>query len=559
MTFLPIVTRELRVASRKRATYLVRSLAGLLVIGLGTWLFIVMENQSPRDLAQGLFYILSGSAVVFALLSGLRTTADCLSEEKREGTLGLLFLTDLRGYDVVLGKLVANSVNALYAVLAVLPMLAIPLLMGGITPAETARMALLVLNALFFSLAAGILASALSRSAQHALLGTAVVILVFSALLPAGGALLEITGKTRGVPPALLVPSAGFAFYAAVDQVYRTGGQPFLVSMAVIHILAWLFLGLASAIAPRTWQERPAGVQRQRWSERFKTWAYGGASERVSFRRRLLNRNAFFWLASRFRIKPAMVWSFVALVACVWVWGLAKAPRAWLEPGMYLATGLLLNFTLRCWFAAEATRQLAEDRKAGTLELLLSTPLQVQEILRGQRLALSRQFMGPVLVVLVVECVFMVASLAEDPDPQGSYLWLYLAGMSMFVLDLLALYWIGMWQALSAKNQSRAISTSLARVMVFPWVLIALVLLFGALLSMGGINPPDPGPWFFLALWFGTGLVIDLTFAAVARYRLLREFRLAAQERYGAAPGLWKWLVGRQPPARQAPPSSRVA
>ena len=31
-------------------------------------------------------------------------TADCLSEEKREGTLGLLFLTDLRGYDIVVSS-----------------------------------------------------------------------------------------------------------------------------------------------------------------------------------------------------------------------------------------------------------------------------------------------------------------------------------------------------------------------------------------------------------------------------------------------------------------------
>ena len=35
-------------------------------------------------------------------LCAMRNTADSLSAEKREGTLGLLFLTDLRGYDVVL-------------------------------------------------------------------------------------------------------------------------------------------------------------------------------------------------------------------------------------------------------------------------------------------------------------------------------------------------------------------------------------------------------------------------------------------------------------------------
>ena len=61
----------------------------------------------------GLFWGLTGSAVFYCLLSGVWFTADCLSEEKREGTLGLLFLTDLKGYDVVFGKLVATFAERL--------------------------------------------------------------------------------------------------------------------------------------------------------------------------------------------------------------------------------------------------------------------------------------------------------------------------------------------------------------------------------------------------------------------------------------------------------------
>ena len=45
----------------------------------------------------------------YCLLEGTRLAADCRGEEKREGTLGLLFLTDLQGYDVVLGKYLATS------------------------------------------------------------------------------------------------------------------------------------------------------------------------------------------------------------------------------------------------------------------------------------------------------------------------------------------------------------------------------------------------------------------------------------------------------------------
>ena len=62
-------------------------------------------RKSPRDTGLALFIALSAIAYIYSLRAGALSTADCVSEEKREGTLGLLFLTDLKSYDIVLGKL----------------------------------------------------------------------------------------------------------------------------------------------------------------------------------------------------------------------------------------------------------------------------------------------------------------------------------------------------------------------------------------------------------------------------------------------------------------------
>src|SRR6266498_3300643 len=99
MKFLPIVERELRVAARKRATFWMRSGMALLVLIASAWILVVSRDQPPREIGPILFYVLSGGAVLICTFSGVRATSDCLSEEKREGTLGLLFLTDLHGYD----------------------------------------------------------------------------------------------------------------------------------------------------------------------------------------------------------------------------------------------------------------------------------------------------------------------------------------------------------------------------------------------------------------------------------------------------------------------------
>src|SRR3954463_11302403 len=142
MTFLPIVARELRVASRRRSTYWTRAGAALFVIVVGTWIFLMMLRVPTEVTAKVIFGVLAGSAGFYCLMRGVGATADSLSEEKREGTLGLLFLTDLKGYDVVLGKLAGTSLNAIYGVLAVIPVMAIPLLMGGVAIEEFGRMAI---------------------------------------------------------------------------------------------------------------------------------------------------------------------------------------------------------------------------------------------------------------------------------------------------------------------------------------------------------------------------------------------------------------------------------
>ncbi len=556
MTFLPIVNRELRVAARRWSTYWLRSGAALAVIAAGTWLFVILHDEAPRVIATTLFCVMTGSAVLYALLSGVRTTADCLSEEKREGTLGLLFLTDLRGYDVVVGKLVASSLNAFYAVVAAMPMLAIPLLMGGVTVGEFGRMALVALNTLFGSLALGLGVSALSHSGQTARGLTLLVLLVLAAGFPALGGTLALWGKTRQFTWLLLLPSPGFSYYLALDFAYKLNSEKFWYSVGFFNALGWLALALACAVAPRSWQDRPADAKTLRWRERWQFWNYGDLAERTGFRRRLLARNAFFWLASRVRLRPALVWAVLLLTACLWMWGLAKFRRDWLDPGVYVSTGLLLNFVLRCWFAIESTRQLAEERRTGTLELLLSTPLRVSEILHGQFLALRRQFLGPVVVVLLAEFAFLYGSVTAVADADERLAWscFWGAGMVMMLADLAALYWVGMWQGLTARNPSRASSAGLARILVAPWAAYGLVLVLMVVLSFGRNPQPDPGWKFFLGLWFVLGLVADLGFALSARHNLLTRFRQTAQERYQARAGFWKRLAAGLRPAPSPPP-----
>jgi hypothetical protein len=120
---------ELRSASRRKWTFTLRLLFAL--AGVGACLVVLMlPRLGAREKGRTMLVILSYLSLGFCLTVGGFLTADCVSSEKREGTLGLLFLTPLRGIDIVLGKMVCHGMQVLYGLCAMFPVFFLPLLAG---------------------------------------------------------------------------------------------------------------------------------------------------------------------------------------------------------------------------------------------------------------------------------------------------------------------------------------------------------------------------------------------------------------------------------------------
>jgi len=148
----------------------------------------------------------------------------------------------------------------------VFPILAITLLMGGVTGAQFWKTALALVNALFLSLVAGLFVSAISRDSQKALAGT----LLLLALLAGGGPAVDATIdaiQPRGFSPVLSLSSPVYLFMTA-DALGQT---PFWTGLLVNQAVAWLLLGLACLLLPCTWQEKVGSLQRRR-----SVWGIGG-------------------------------------------------------------------------------------------------------------------------------------------------------------------------------------------------------------------------------------------------------------------------------------------
>ncbi|MGA2659560.1 MAG: ABC transporter permease, partial [Verrucomicrobiota bacterium] len=193
MMLLPIIQRELLVRARSRESRRLR--LGVALMGALSCLpqLLFTTRFAPLSTAgQQIFNGLVVAAFILCCASCL-LTADAVASEQREGTLGLLFLTRVKGPDVLLGKLGANGLDALCALVALLPLLMIPVLMGGVTGGEACRKGLALINALGFALAAGLYQSASHRKQFRAAAG-AVILVLLIVLLPR----IPVPGAARG-------------------------------------------------------------------------------------------------------------------------------------------------------------------------------------------------------------------------------------------------------------------------------------------------------------------------------------------------------------------------
>lgn len=535
MTLLPIVHRELISASRRPLTHWMRFFAagGMVLVA---WIILASNSTTlrPDKLAEALFVIISGTCFIYALMAGMLHTSDALGHERREGTLGLLFLTDLKGYDVVLGKFVASSVHSVFALVATLPVMAVPILLGGVSVGQFWRMALVLIVTVLLSLSVGMLWSIGSRDTRQAALGTLATILAL-----AGATYFTewlVRKGTRQSQPWLLSPSPVHAYLRAYDQ-YRTTAQAPREFRSAVKTQSWMALGglvAGSILLGRTWRKQ-LETAADPSVQTVVSWTADDPRLFIGWRhirwQRWLDANPYYWLA-RVTRPPDILLRWVMVIGstfCASLLLLSMAgPQASKNQFGYaaLTIGLLLHVGIKIVAALAATRSMNEDRTSGALELMMVAGLKSEEIIRGQRMALHQQFL-PSTVILSVLTMLLITRVNLPLNPiggtfQGVINYSLWVGLLMLWLDLRTIYTVGIQKTLRAPTPLIAMRLAVVRVLFPPWVGAGLIM--ASSLSTGSTGLATS----FGLFWFVGCLVSNGLALARADLDLKEGFNLLA-------------------------------
>jgi hypothetical protein len=428
-----MVERELRVGllRRKARDQWVR--AAWIAGGISLFFLLFMAAGSSSSSGHTLFQFLFILACAGVITRGFGLTADLFSEERRNGTLGLLVLTGLTPLEIFANKLFGAALLTSYGLLGSLPFFTIPFLAGGVSAAQFLCALVFLINALFFCVAIGLLASVIHRDGGQAQITALAIAALLSFAAPTArwmAASLAGAGVTQG----WLATSPIYPGYLAFTVSGRGAPPQFWTASGITLCYSLVALLLAATILQRTWRDTPETESRGKLREGWQTWVTSAKDSRRRLRIRLLAQSPFAWVAARNRGPAVAAQIFILLVALAYLAMFSIAGLGLFTVGNALLVSAIMHLGINWIGAYGAGKRFAEERQSGGFEVLLTTPLSVREIVEGQIKGFIVQFKSDWCMATALDVMLACSNFLHGPWNEVSVI-LYL--IVWFILILL--------------------------------------------------------------------------------------------------------------------------
>ena len=489
MNVWPIIVRELRVTSRRNGTYWGRlSAAGVCLLLLASQ--SVMAGVPASEMGFSLFMSMHKVMLLVIWTLVPLMACDAIAEEKREGTLGLLFLTPLRSGGVVAGKFGAHLLRSLALWTATLPVLVVPLINGGVEVTDVMTALTFQFSSILLALSAGMLASTMVKDRFW----VAVVAVILAAGFYWYSLYVLAWAVYEGLPPFARNPNGIYFIsfggrFPPMDFVrqmltgdswlkwsylnkawpaktpYRWNGVLLITLGAAITLTVFVTI-LTAWRAGRIWQDKVLSDREQWLASVFLSLRFW----RGRFRRRMgrsLDRNPVGWLHQYSWKGRLTKWGWALFLVLAQLWAI-------MEYYSFVQREAVIFLIVLAGVAFSSANSFREEKESGAFELLLVTPIRERQLSWGRYRGIVGQFIPTLLLIMLTGAIYIVQpplTAMYFPDPafrEINPVSFYLAEVALLWAGVLGLPWLGL--RLSLTRMAPTVSAATAFVTWVPVV-----------------------------------------------------------------------------------------
>ena len=388
----PVLVKEFFSQSRNITGYWLRSAS----IALIFFVWYVNHTDNPNDGHEALIAITFVSAIYFGLFAAI-SSSHTIALELRNNTLGLLFLTRLRSFEILLGKIIPNVIQCFLCLIAIFPILSLPMINGGVTLTDVLKCWTFICFSIYYGLSIGIY-WAVTRPIYDNLY-------VFLIKSPEGIFIFLFQ--------PLLVPLLWFS--SPSDTIaHQIGSQSNLImyittffvyifNIVIIYGCSLLMFSLSYKNFLSIWNRKfnsklnQNPIWKKVFSKQLKSYKLNPTKTEInrSTKRRLLNIKdnehpyqiliGFFHSKNLFNQSMIYLGLFLVIISSCLSLLFDTHPNRHVNliyPCLFL---FILELAVRFIVAMETPHQMLYDRESKMMELMLISPLSVNSIIAGLR------------------------------------------------------------------------------------------------------------------------------------------------------------------------------
>ena len=551
----PIFDKELRVSSRRKRNYFLRCgyiiLLGVFV--LSTWYSTVVLRSSGSAVYQISRLSQAGRQIITAFiwfqfivaqLVAIVMLSSSVSDEIRSGTLSVLMTTPINSFQIVTGKLLSKLLQLTLLLAISLPLLAIIRVFGGVPWDYIVASVCITLIAAVLAGALSLLLSMTYRYAHTVILVAIMVYLVVFGILPGLFNLLAVKGIfifDRQVTQSIIALTNPFWAFAATNaRLLIRSGVPKFFSWSV-HCLIMLAV-TAVLITISVWRVRKAalceafGQSGKLWSRRTLIRKGSGnidntCSQSLSGSIKPVTGQPIVWKEMRkgfvrrgkgdIAISVLLIGTFIITVVLL----LFSSKRNIILP-YYFVSGFYLVVMIR--LAALSAGSIAAEKEARTWPVLLATPLEDKEIVRGKAIAAFRRNIPLLLLYFVLLCAMYIRLYSFGSLAGSDGLLQILVSLALFasgiVCSVLFVIGSGSYFGVRLKTATAAVAATVGLYLVMTYLRCGMFNPLRILLYRTALR--RAGPWSYYAMTITFTLIqagIGLSLAQRAVRRLRRD------------------------------------